>query len=192
MRLISAFCCLLLLVTSPGLAQPVKSTPAVITCETLCGELFTSIRAEPDKMVMRLEEALVIHQSCAAEIVTAAIDAVNAEPGQVRKIVETAMDLAPSRAAMITAAVKNYTAPTVVAAAEEQVEIRRAVVPDTAPVMPKAGEEVRRAELPLQTRSIPIVEVRRAEPVVSAPQIEIQEPQPPQKLTDVPKARPMK
>ncbi len=206
MRLISAFfCCLLALVTSLGLAQPVKSTPAVITCETLCGELFTSIRAEPDKMVMRLEEALVIHQSCAAEIVTAAIDAVNAEPGQVRKIVETAMDLAPSHAAMITAAVKNYAAPTVVAAAEEQVEIRRAVVVDAAPPQPMAGEQVRRAELPLETRSIPIVEVRRAEPAASAPieihsapieiqspQMEIQEPEAPQKLMDVPKARPMK
>lgn len=187
MRLTSAFSCLLILVISPGLAQPVKSTPAVITCEALCGELFSSIRAEPDKMVMRLEEALVIHQSCAAEIVTAAIDAVNAEPGQVRKIVETAMDLAPSHAAMITAAVKNYTAPTVVAAAEEQVEVRRAVVPDAAPPQPMAGEQVRRAELPLQTRSIPIVEVRRAEPAAN-----MQEPEPQQKLMDVPKAKPMR
>ncbi|MDB6006156.1 MAG: hypothetical protein JWR15_3143 [Prosthecobacter sp.] len=191
MRLTSAFCCLLILVISPGMAQPVKSTPAVIYCEKLCGELFNWFRAEPVKMVMRLEEALVIHQSCAAEIVTAAMDAVNAEPAQVRRIVETAMDLAPSRAAMITAAVKNYSAPTVVAAAEEQVEIRRAVAVDVIPVEPKAGEEVRRAELPLETRSIPIVEVRRAEPV-STEQIEIQEPQPPQKLTDVPKARLMK
>ena len=191
MRLISAFCCLSILVTSLGLGQPVKSTPASITCDTLCGELFTSIRAEPDKMVMRLEEALVIHESCAAEIVTAAMDAVNAEPGQVRKIVETAMDLAPARAAMITAAVKNYTAPVVVAAAEEQMEVRRAVVPDAVLAKPMAGEEVRRAELPLQTRSIPIIEVRRAEPVASA-EIKIQDPEPPMKLTDVPKAKPMK
>ncbi len=191
MRLISAFCCLLILVTSLGLAQPVKSTPAAITCETLCGELFSSIRMEPDKMVMRLEEALVIHESCAAEIVTAAMDAVNAEPGQVRKIVETAMELAPARAAMITAAVKNYSAPTVVAAAEEQMEVRRAVVPDAAPPKPMAGEQVMRAELPLQTRSIPIVEVRRAEPTASA-QIKLQEPEPSMKLMDVPKARQMK
>ncbi|OYW75565.1 MAG: hypothetical protein B7Z37_12645 [Verrucomicrobia bacterium 12-59-8] len=191
MRLISVFCCLLVLVTSLGLAQPVKSTPAQITCETLCGELFTSIRAEPDKLVMRLEEALVIHEACAGEIVTAAIDAVNAEPGQVRKIVETAMDLAPARAAMITAAVKHYTAPVIVAAAEEQLEVRRAVVPAAAPPKPMAGEQVRRAELPLQTRSIPIVEVRRAEPAASM-EIEFQEPEPPMKLTDVPKAKPMK
>lgn len=181
MRLISVFCCLPVLVSSLGFAQPVKSTQPQITCENLCGELFNSIRMEPDKMVMRLEEALVIHESCAGDIVTAAIDAVNAEPGQVRKIVETAMDLAPGRAAMITAAVKNYTTPQVVAAAEEQMEVRRAVVPDAAPPMPMAGEQVMRAELPLETRSIPIVEVRRAEPA----------PEAPMNLMDVPKAKAM-
>ena len=191
MRLISAFFCLLVLVTSLGQAQPVKSTPAQINCETLCGELFTSIRMEPDKLVMRLEEALVIHQSCAPEIVTAAIDAVNAEPAQVRKIVDTAMELAPAHAAMITAAVKNYTAPAVVAAAEEQVEIRRAVVQDALPPKPMAGEEVKRAELPLQTRSIPIVEVRRAEPV-AAVEIKVQAPEPSIKMMDISKAKPLK
>lgn len=191
MRLIFVFCCLLVLVTSPGLAQPVKSTPAQISCETLCGELFTSIRMEPDKMVMRLEEALVIHEACAAEIVTAAIDAVNADPAQVRKIVETAMDLAPARAPLITAAVNNYTAPVVVAAAEEQMEVRRAVLPTAAPPQPMAGEQVKRAELPLQTRSIPIVEVRRAEPAaVMEPQVQDSEPS--LQLMDVPKAKPMK
>jgi hypothetical protein len=191
MRLTSVFCCLLALVTSPGLSQPVKSTPAQITCETLCGELFNSIRTEPGKMVMRLEEALIIHEACAGEIVTAAIDAVNAEPGQVRKIVETAMDLAPARSALITAAVKNYTAPVVVAAAEEQMEVRRAVLPTAAPPQPMAGEQVMRAELPLQTRSIPIVEVRRAEPA-EAMEMQVQEPEPSLKLMDVPKAKPMK
>jgi hypothetical protein len=191
MRLILALCCLLALASSPGLAQPVKSKPASITCETLCGELFDSIRAEPEKMVMRLEEALVIHEACAGDIVTAAIDAVNADPALVRKIVETAMDLAPARASMITAAVKNYTAPVVVAAAEEQLEVRRAVVPDALPPKPQAGEVVRRAELPLQTRSIPIVEVRRAEPAANV-EIMVHEPELPKKLTDVPRARPTK
>ena len=191
MRLISAFCCLLALVSLPGQAQPVKATQSQMSCETLCGELFASIRAAPDKMVMRLEEALIIHESCAGEIVTAAIDAVNAEPGKVRKIVETAMELAPARAAMITAAVKNYTAPVVVAAAEEQVEVRRAVVPDAAPPKPIAGEQVKRAELPLQTRSIPIVEVRRAEPAATMV-TQVQEPELPMNLTDVPKAQALK
>ena len=191
MRLISALCCLLALVSLPGQAQPVKSTQSEMTCETLCGELFASIRAAPDKLVMRLEEALIIHESCAGEIVTAAIDAVNAEPAQVRKIVQTAMELAPARAAVITAAVKNYTAPVVVAAAEEQVEVRRAVLPDAAPPKPMAGEQVKRAELPLQTRSIPIVEVRRAEPAAPM-QTQVQEPELPMNLMDVPKAKALK
>ena len=142
-------------------------------------------------MVMRLEEALVIHESCAAEIVTAAMDAVNAEPGQVRKIVETAMELAPARASLITAAVKNYTAPVVVAAAEEQLEVRRAVLPHAAPPKPMAGEQVKRAELPLQTRSIPIIEVRRAEPAAFI-ETQVLEAEPSVQLMDVPKARPMK
>ncbi|WP_395745834.1 hypothetical protein [Prosthecobacter sp.] len=188
MRSLSLLCCLLVLVTSPGFAQPVKSTVPQIDCETLCGELFNSIRMEPDKLVMRLEEALVIHQSCAGEIVTAAIDAVNAEPAQVRKIVDTAMELAPSYASTIKAAVKNYTAPQVASAAEEQVEVRRAVIPETASPKPLAGEEVRRAELPLQTRSIPIIEVRRAEPV-AVMETKIQQPEAPVKLMDVPKAK---
>lgn len=191
MRLISIVCCLLVLAVSPGLSQPVKSTPAAVSCETLCGELFTSIRMEPDKLIMRLEEALVIHEACAGEIVTAAMDAVNAEPGRVRKIVETAMDLAPARAAVITAAVKNYTAPVVVAAAEEHEEVRRAVLPAAEPPRPMDGEQVRRAELPLQTRSIPIVEVRRAEPA-AAMEFSEQQPGPSVKLTDVPKAAPLK
>lgn len=142
-------------------------------------------------MVMRLEEALVIHEACAGDIVTAAIDAVNADPARVRKIVETAMDLAPARAAMITAAVKNYTAPVVVAAAEEQMEVRRAVLPTAVPPQPMAGEQVRRAELPLQTRSIPIVEVRRAELAAPA-EFKEQEPAPALNLTDVPRAKPAK
>jgi hypothetical protein len=188
MRLISALCSLAFLVSAPGQAQPVKSTPSVITCETLCGELFNAIRMQPDKMVMRLEEALVIHEDCAGEIVTAAIDAVNAEPARVRKIFETAMELAPARSADINAAVKNYTAPVVVSAAEEPVEVRRAVMPDAEPLKPREGEEVRRAELPLQTRSIPIVEVRRAEPA-PPPESLGMVIDPELKLPDVPKAQ---
>lgn len=160
MRVAFLFCLLLLAV--PGVeAQPVKKTPAVFSCEPLCAELFASIRADPEKMVMRLEEALIINESCAGEIVTAAIDAVNADPDMVRKIVEAALDLSPSQSGIITAAVKNYAPPVQVVNAGE--EIRRAEAPG--PVRPQAlpGEELRRAELPLSTASIPIVEIRRAE-----------------------------
>lgn len=189
MRLFLALC--LLLLTLPSVqAQPVKAARSQLACESLCGELFATIRAEPDSLVMRLEEALVISEQCAGDIVTAAIDAVNAEPAMVKKIVETALDMAPGRAAVITAAVQNYSATVVataipVSSAGMVEEIRRAELPDVVVASkPAAGEEVRRAELPLVTRSIPIVEVRRpgqAPMAVPAPH-----------LMDIPKAEPMK
>lgn len=187
------FCliCLLAVTASPGLAQPVKSTPAQITCESLTAELFAAIRANPAKLEMRLEEALIIRESCTAEIVTAAIDAVNADPALVQKIVKTAMDISPTKAALITSAVKHYQAPSVAMA--PVVEVRRAepaVVSAAPQVLP--GEELRRAELPLETRSIPIVEVRKAEAPGTALPMAVLEQERVMNLTDVPKARPMR
>lgn len=188
MRLICLFC-LLALLTPQAPAQAVKSKPVTTGCEVLCAELFAAIRANPEKLVMRLEEALVIHEACAGEIVTAAIDAVNAEPAQVRKIVETAMDVAPGRSALITSAVKHYSAQLVVANVPDvHEEVRHAELPDGAKVKPLPGEEVRRAELPLTTRSIPIVEVRRAEPAANA-QVVVQQPEASFNLMSVPKAK---
>lgn len=193
MRLICLFC-LLFMVTLQAQAQPVKSKPARLTCEVLCAELFTAIRANPDKLVMRVEEALVINESCAAEIVTAAMDAVNAEPTQVRKIVEAAMSVSPAKSAMITAAVKRYSAPVLVVAVNE--EVRRAELPDLVKAKAMLGEEVRRAELPSATQSIPIVEVRRAElptaAQAAAAPVMVQKPEAPFNLMNVPKAKPLK
>ncbi len=188
MSLIHLFC-LLALLMSEAPAQPVKSKSAPVACEVLCAELFAAIRANPEKMVMRLEEALVIREACAAEIVTAAIDAVNSDPAMVRKIVETARDVAPARAAVIAAAVKHYSAPSLVANVRE--EVRRVELPDAVKVKTLPGEEVRRAELPLMTRSMPIVEVRRAEPATNA-QMAVQQPEEPFNLMNVPKAKPLK
>lgn len=189
MRLICLFC-LLALWGSSGLAQPVKSTPAQITCESLCGELFAAIRSNPEKLVMRMEEALIIQESCAGEIVTAAIDAVNADPAMVQKIVKTAMDLAPAKAALITSAVEHYKAPSVAMA--PVVEVRRAEPAEIAAPTVMPGEELRRAELPLVTKSIPIVEVRKAEAPAVARPVTVLEQEMAVNLLDVPKAKPIR
>lgn len=207
MRLICALC-LMVAAVPLAHAQPVKARQSQLACEALCGELFASIRAEPDKMVMRLEEALVINEACAGEIVTAAIDAVNQEPAMVRKILDTAMDIAPRRASAVTAAVNNYAVPEVAmatpvspppavsGAVPEEVEVRRAELPEIVRAKPAAGEEVRRAELPLVNRSMPIIEVRRAEPpsaaIPMAQPMVIQPAQPVDQLQHVPKARTMR
>lgn len=218
MRLTCAFWLMVTAVATPlahaQSGRPVKAVKNPLACESLCAELFASIRSDPEKMVMRLEEALVINEACSAEIVTAAIDAVNADPAWVDKIVKTALDVVPRRASAITAAVRNYTATEVAAAipvenpnvaaaapasaavAEGKVEIRRAELPEVIPPRPAAGEEVRRAELPLANRRLPIVEVRRAElPAAAIPVAEPMVMQPPQAdvgLMNVPKAQPLK
>ena len=162
MRLFCLFCCILW-VSKELHAQPAKSRNNQFTPEILCAELTASIRQRPQSLVMRLEEALVINETSAGDIVSAAIDAVDANPAQVRKIVETALNVAPARSAAIHAAVKNYSAPVLMAKPVE--EIRRPELPEAAPLLSAlaAGEEVRRAQLPLMTQEMPIVEIRRAE-----------------------------
>lgn len=157
--------CLLLLLTlvmQEARGQPVKATPSQFNCETLCAELFASIRANPEKMVMRIEEALVINEACAVELVTTAITAVNGEPARVRLIQETAMEVAPARRAVILAAVRDYRAPVVATAAPVAVvEIRRAELPDVS-TKPLPGEEIRRAQLPetiLVQEAVPVIDL---------------------------------
>lgn len=169
MRLSCLLCFLLLLVPQVQ-AQPSK-TKLPVTCENLCQELFTAIRSNPDNLVMRLEEALIIKESCAAELVTTAITAVNEQPALVRKIQDTALDLAPSRQSVILAAVRNYKTPEVAVAkpaAVEEIrravfeEVRRAELPEHATVPARPGEEVRRAQLPelsIMQQTVPAAEL---------------------------------
>ena len=190
MRLPSLIC--LLLYLPQAFAQPGKAKNSAFSSEVLCAELFAAIRANPAKMVMRLEEALVINESCAQELVITAIDAVNGDPALSRKIVETALELAPTKSAAIQAAVRNHKTP----AATNQ-EIRRAMIADTPQSALLPGEEVRRAELPLITKRIPIAEVRRAEipssaSVGTAEPLAVQMPAGPFNLMSVPKAKPVK
>jgi hypothetical protein len=96
-------------------------------CEELCANLISAIQREPAMLEMRLEDALVMQESCAAELVSAAKYAVRDNPSQVSLIRETAFKLAPHRAVAIRAALAY----------------QRPVVPE-----PVVQEEVRRAELP--------------------------------------------
>ncbi len=109
---------------------------------------------------MWLEDALVINESCAGDIVTAAIDAVNNNPQQVRVILDTALRVTPHRAKQIQVAADNFSVPSAVAMKEPVEEIRRAVVsggPASEPVF-----EIRRALSSKVEEPQPIEEVRRA------------------------------
>jgi hypothetical protein len=131
---------------SDAWAQRARSKPPPYTRETLCADLNASIQKHPERLVMWLEDALVINESCAGAIVTAAIDAVNNNPGQVRVILDTALRVTPHRARQIQAAADSFSVPSAMAMKEPVEEIRRALSAKVEE--PQPIEEIRRAVVP--------------------------------------------
>lgn len=82
---------------SPGLAMA-DSKPK---CDTIAKDVRASITKEPTKVLMIVEDALVINESCACEIVKTAIDASHADAAMVKQIVQTALAVAPKMAPII-------------------------------------------------------------------------------------------
>lgn len=157
---------LLFLTLLPGIgvgkvsAQKKSSKSRGPTCEDVCASLAASVQKDPSSLKVRLEDALVIREECAREIVATAIAIVNAEPYRVRDIISTAQNVLPWRQTEIASAANLASIPAAVALVEAQpqvmpaeFEVRRALIataPEETPV-----EEVRRAEMPE-------MEVRRA------------------------------
>lgn len=74
---------------------------------TRCAAVFEEVRAavesEPAKILVIIEDAMVAHETCACEIVKAAILASNADPELKRQIVLTATHIAPKLGPLIAA-----------------------------------------------------------------------------------------
>lgn len=137
------------------------------SCETLCADLHASIQKHPERLGMWLEDALVIHEDCVSEIVSAAMDAVGNDPESVRAIQETTLHVAPHRRQEIITALKHFKVPAALAWKELEEEVRRAVVPGRE--TPAAETfEVRRALVP-EAAEKPIEEIRRAVIASSVP-----------------------
>lgn len=146
--------------------------------ELLCASLTAAIEERPDQMLMRLEDALVINEAAAADIVTAAMNAVQGRPHLTSQILTTALKVAPARAASIRQAVAGY----------RPIQIRTAMaVGGAVELLTEAADEtpppveVRRAELPGAPDHQPIEEIRRAslpgEPAHALPHEEIRRPE---------------
>lgn len=91
------------------------------SCEDIAADVRSAISKDPGKTLMVVEDALVINESCACEIVKAAIAATHADQNLVQQIVQTALAVAPKMSAVITecAGVASDTAAPVTAAAVE-------------------------------------------------------------------------
>jgi hypothetical protein len=145
----------LLLTAAAAAAQPKSKVKALcaVSCADVCSSLAKAIQDDPRSLTTRLEDALVISESCTAEIVATAIATVNGDPLLTRKIIETAQGVLPWRRREIEQAASLVSVPAAVAVVEPQFEVRRALVAQTKVETPL--EEVRRAE-------VPEVEIRRA------------------------------
>lgn len=82
-----------------GLAAETEAAPK---CNEISEDVRKAVAADPAKTLMIVEDALVINESCACEIVKAAIEASRADDVMKRQIVQTALAVAPKMAPVIT------------------------------------------------------------------------------------------
>lgn len=70
-------------------------------CEDIARDVAAAIEKDPSKALMIVEDALVINESCACEIVKAAIVASQADSTLVNQIVQTGISVAPKMSGVI-------------------------------------------------------------------------------------------
>ncbi len=71
------------------------------SCQGIADDVTAAVTKEPTKVLMIVEDALVINESCACEIIKAAIIASKADPTLVNQIVQTAISVSPKQSGII-------------------------------------------------------------------------------------------
>jgi hypothetical protein len=84
-------------------------------CEGISQDVAAAIAKDPTKTLLIVEDALVINEACAGDIVRAAIIASKADAALVNQIVQTATGVAPKKAAVIADAANSVAPGAVVA-----------------------------------------------------------------------------
>jgi len=77
------------------------SVAVTAPCDDIARDVASAVAKEPGKVLMIVEDALVINETCACEIIRAAIMASNADATQVNQIVQTAISVAPKMSGVI-------------------------------------------------------------------------------------------
>lgn len=109
-------------------------------CSEIANDVSVAVGKDPSKVLMVVEDALVINEGCAGDIVKAAIMASNADPALANQIVQTAVSVAPKMTVAINEAASSVV-PGLVAAAPVSPEVVQPVVideknPGKNPVLP--------------------------------------------------------
>jgi hypothetical protein len=72
-----------------------------LDCTGIAANVTDAVIKEPGKVLMIIEDALVINESCACEIIVAAISAAKADAQLVTQIVQTAISVVPKQSSVI-------------------------------------------------------------------------------------------
>lgn len=85
-------------------AASAQNTP---NCPEIANDVAVAVGKDPSKVLMVVEDALVISEGCAGEIVKAAIVASKADAAQAGQIVQTAISVAPKMTVAINDAASS-------------------------------------------------------------------------------------
>jgi|GEM_PF-3396007 len=70
-------------------------------CDEISRDVSSAVQKDPTKVLMIVEDALVINEACSCEIIKAAITASQADAVLVNQIVQTAISIAPKMSGVI-------------------------------------------------------------------------------------------
>ena len=138
-RFASPIACLLLLATAHTVMAQAGG------CSEIANDVRVAVEKDPTKVLMVVEDALVINEGCAGDIVRAAITASKADATLANQIVQTASTVAPKQVVAINEAAASIVPgvavasamPSAPAAAEQPVSLTSEKNPGKNPVMPK-------------------------------------------------------
>jgi hypothetical protein len=129
---------LLLLATAPAVMAQAGG------CSEIANDVRVAVEKDPTKVLMVVEDALVINEGCAGEIVKAAITASKADATLANQIVSTASTVAPKQQVAINEAASSIipgiaavAPPNPAVVAEQPVALTSEKNPGKNPVMPK-------------------------------------------------------
>lgn len=116
-RLAGVSACVLMLACATA-----ASAQSAANCTEISNDVRVAVEKDPSKVLMVVEDALVINEGCASDIVKTAITASKADSVMAGQIVQTAVAVAPKMAGVIKDAASSIVPGLAVAAPAAEIE----------------------------------------------------------------------
>jgi hypothetical protein len=112
-----------------------------LACDGIAEQVTVAVAKEPGRVLMIIEDALVINEKCACEIVRAAILAAKADATLLNQIVQTAISVAPKMSGVIMDCASSTTPGTQITNQSASVQPSGKEAKNPAPVVTPVEEE---------------------------------------------------